>query len=228
MTAFVAHVTPLDILCDFTEKLTEFGNIFGCDAKNITETLPCDDFDNEELQIQNPKDLPAGKTEEDLEGIWVKDLKVPKFPKNLYKKFWKLKVLDFDGCDLDGLRSSNFFGLDFLLSVNFKNNKLKKLSGRLFRFNRWLRKFEFGGNSELNNVGFNLFGHLRYLRELDFGNIGCGSFNSRNTSEFGQIASKLFGDCPPDPEDTAKDMDNMECNFTGNTDKSKSTSSKGN
>lgn len=216
----------MDILCKFGDKLTEFGNIFGCDAENVTETLPCDrDFDPDELQIINPGDLPPGKTEEDLEGIFVKNIPMRRFPKNLFKKFWKLKVLDFDNCNLDSLRSSNFFGLDFLLSVSFKNNKLKKLPGRLFRNNRWLRKFEFGGNRDLLNIGFNLFSHLRYLRNINLENLGCGSFTETNPTLFGQLASKLFRECEPDPDEMANDMENMECTFNTDADTSKSTKS---
>lgn len=221
-------MTPLDFLCKFETVQTEFGNIFGCNVENVTETLPCDDLDPDEAQIKNPKDLPPGKKEDDIEAFWGKNKKMRKFPKNLWKKFWKLKILDFDDCDLDNLRSSNFWGLDFLLSVKFKNNKFKKLSGRLFRNNRWLRKFDFGGNRDLKNVGFNLFSHLRYLQNLDFGNIGCGSFSSNDPSIFGQIAQRLFGDCPPDPDDMANDMENMECEFKPDSDKSKSSKSSGN
>lgn len=235
MTALVVTVTPLGLKCDFKDVLTDFGSVFACLGKEVVPPVPCDANStiNEELIIANPEDIPEGKTEEDLEYLYVKDLNVTDFPRRLRKKFWKLKGIEFDGCNIGELRSSFFEGLDFLMSVKFPKNKLKKLPGRLFRWNFNIRWIEFGGNAELKNVGFNLFKHLRWLRKVDFSSGGCGDSSlaelvGGDTSVFNGLAQLLWKDCPADPEDMAKDMETMQCEFDNSKGGSKESGSKGN
>jgi hypothetical protein len=216
-------------LCQFEDKIGDLGNLLKnvCEVEEVTPTLPCDEKDPDELWIKN---LPPNITEKDIDGIWAKNITFPRFPINLGNRFWNLKDLDFDGCGLDRLRSSYFTGLDFLLNMKFKNNKLKKLSGRLFRGQRWLRNVDFGGNLDLKNIGFQLFNNLRYIRKIDLSNIGCGSFQETNSALINAFASKLFGSCPPDPEDLENDLNNMECEFKADAPDSSSSKkgSKGN
>jgi hypothetical protein len=58
---------------------------------------------------------------------------------------------------------------------------------------------------------------LPYLKEINFGGIGCGeaddTMKSTDSSLFAKMASKLMRSCPPDEEDLAEDMENMECTF---------------
>lgn len=232
MTALVVTVTPLDLKCAFKYVLTDFGNVLTCLGEEIIEPLPCDTntTTSEELNIVNPEDIPDGKTEEDLEYLYVRDLNVTDFPRRLRKKFWKLKGIEFDGCNIGELRSSFFEGLDFLMSVKFPKNKLKKLPGRLFRWNFNIRWIEFGGNSELKNVGFNLFKHLRWLRKIDFSGGGCGEsaaaeLAAGDTSAFIALAQSLWMECPADPEDMAEDMNNMNCEFDNSKGGSKESGS---
>lgn len=130
------------------------------------------------------------------------------------------------------MRSSFFEGLDFLLSVKFPRNKLKKLPGRLFRWNFNIRWISFEANIELKNVGFNLFKHLRWLRKVNFKNDICGSEPTEavgsDNSVFVQLAQLLWASCPPDPDDMAKDMENMQCEFDNSKGGSKESGSKGN
>ena len=139
LTALLASVTSMDVLCQFKTIRDQFGERLGCEAESVDDdpnTCNCDNRDPDELYIDNPEDLPPGKTEDDIEFFNFTDLPLRRFPRNL-RKFWKLKTLDFENCGLEDLRSSYFSGLDFLLSARFPRNKLKKLPGRLFRNNRW-------------------------------------------------------------------------------------------
>lgn len=226
-------MTPLKLRCLFKNFTTDFGDAFGCEGEEIVEPVPCDvgTPEEEELTIANPEDIPEGKEEEDLEYLYVKDLNVTEFPRRLRKKFWKLKGIEFDGCNIGDLRSSFFEGLDFLMSIKFPKNKLKKLQGRLFRWNFNIRWIEFGGNQDLKNVGFNLFKHLRWLRKVDLTGGDCASDPAElvngNTTVFTELAQKLWKKCPADPEDMAEDMENMTCEFD-NTKGGSKESSKGN
>lgn len=226
LTALMVSVTPLDLKCLFKNVQTDFGNVFTCLGEEVIEPCPCNQNSttSEELNIANPEDIPDGKTEEDLEYLYVKDLNITNFPKRLWKKFWKLKGIEFDGTNISDLRSSYFQGLDFLLHVSFPRNKIKKLPGRLFRWNFNIRWVKFEGNLELKNIGFNLFKHLRWLRRVNFAGAGCVDADEQDTTLFTQLASKLFGTCPPDPDDMASDMEIMECTFDNSKDSKESGS----
>jgi len=194
-------------------------NILTCFASQVRESIGCEEPD--EINIVNECDLPANTTLDDVEGIFSKGVEWPRFPINLWKKLPKLKAIEMDGAGLDTLRSTYFFNLTELVHLSFPRNKFTKLQGRLFRHCKKLKWVKFHENPSLINIGFNLFGNLPYLKEINFGGIGCGEPNdtmsTTDTSLFSKIASRFIRACPPEEEDLASDMDNMECTFKTDT-----------
>ena len=190
-------------------------NILTCFANQVRESIGCEEPD--EINIVNECDLPANTTIDEVEGIFSKGIEWPRFPINLWKKLPKLRAIEMDGAGLDTLRSTYFFNLTELVHLSFPRNKFTKLQGRLFRHCRKLKWVKFHENPDLKNIGFNLFGNLPYLKEINFGGIGCGDANdtmaTTDTTLFSRIASRFVRSCPPDEEDMADDMENMECTF---------------
>jgi hypothetical protein len=145
----------------------------------------------------------------------VKDIKWPKkkFPKKLRKQLKKLKGIEFDGCEIDSITSSDFFGLEFLIYISLPRNDFIKLQGRLFRHTPNLRWLKLHGNKNLKNIGFNMFKGLQFLLELNFQGSGCVDQSIVDQSTFTQWAARFMQTCPPDEDDFVDDMENMECEF---------------
>jgi len=214
----ISATTAVDVNCNFMKAVFGGSNILTCFANQVRESIGCAEPD--EINIVNECDLPANTTVDDVEGIFSKGIEWPRFPINLWKKLPKLKAIEMDGAGLDTLRSTYFFNLTNLVHLSFPRNKFTKLQGRLFRHCPGLKWVRFNDNPDLINIGFNLFGNLPYLKEINFGGIGCGEadddMKSTDSTLFSRFASRLMRTCPPDEEDLADDMENMECTF--NTD----------
>jgi hypothetical protein len=180
----------------------------------------------EELNIA-PEDLPANTTTEDIEGIYVKDKRLFNFPKRMARQFPRLKAIEFDNTELETVTDDEFRGLSLLVYISCPKNKFKMLPGRLFRFNPALKWVKFNDNTQLANIGFNLFKHLQNLIELNFGSTGCTNTTVTDTSLLTRIAGRLLGSCPPDEDDFEEDMDNMECEWVAGEDVSTTTAVSG-
>ncbi|KAG5667373.1 hypothetical protein PVAND_015355 [Polypedilum vanderplanki] len=228
LLALAASSHAIDVGCLIRRATWGGGNLLTCFAQNVTESLPCANPDEqEELNITNPPtDFPDGTTEEDLEGISIKDRRLPHFPKRLYKKFKKLRAIECDNTGLENLTDEDFRGLTILVYISFPRNRFKMLPGRLFRFTPNLQWVRFHGNPSLTNIGFNLFKHLFFLRELNFSGSGCANVIETNPSLLTRLAGLLMGKCPPDPDDFEEDMNNMECSFKDSGSKEKSNEKK--
>ncbi|XP_070507806.1 uncharacterized protein [Chironomus tepperi] len=219
LLAISASTNAIDVNCNFMKAVFGGSNILTCFANKVEESINSPEPD--EINIVNKCDLPDNTTLEDVEGIYSKGIEWPRFPINLWKKLPKLKAIEMDGAGLENLRSTYFFNLTGLVHLGFPRNKFTQLQGRLFRHCPGLKWIRFNDNPDLVNIGFNLFGNLPYLKEINFGGIGCGepddTMKSTDSSMFSKIASRFLRACPPDEEDLADDMENMECTFKTDT-----------
>ncbi|KAG5667372.1 hypothetical protein PVAND_015354 [Polypedilum vanderplanki] len=210
----VTSTYAINLCCLIKNAVWGGGNISTCFATNVTESnSTVSEEEQEELNI-NPDDLnAANKTEEDLEGIHIKDHKLPCFPKRMYRRFRRLQAIEFDNSQLETVTDEDFRGLLNLRYVSCPRNKFKMLPGRLFRFTPNLQWVKFHGNSLLKHIGFNLFKHLRKLKEVNLGQTGCTNTTVTDTTSVATTTGDLLSECPPDPKDLEEDMNNLECEW---------------
>jgi Leucine rich repeat len=218
----IASVTSTDVDCNFRDALWTDETLTTCFGTDIEENP-----NDETLSLNNTESLPPGKTEENVEAIYMQDFNITNFP--FFTNLPWIKAMTWTSCEITFLRSSHFRGLNNLKHVNFPNNKLTRLPGRLFRHTPNLRFVNFGGNKQLKHIGFNLFKSLRFLLEINFGGSECAPGSSTTNSDLlTALTAQFMKDCPPHPEDNEKDLEAMECDFNPDLDKSSRKGSKGN
>ncbi|XP_070507807.1 uncharacterized protein [Chironomus tepperi] len=222
LVAFTASTNAIDVRCNFMRAVFGGSNILTCFVESVFDSW----IGSEEMNIVNLCDLPANTTISDVEGIFSRNVQWPRFPINLYKKFPRLRAIEFDNAGLRSIRSTHFINLNLLVHVSMQRNRFVRLQGRLFRFTRNLRTIRFHGNIFIINIGFNIFGNLPNLREVDFDGIGCGAGKILSgTGDFSRIASRLMRACPPDEDDLTDDLDGMQCDFDTSKESKSSSSS---
>ena len=74
----------------------------------------------------------AGKTNIDVEGLWISDTQVEHFPRGLSKIFPRLANVHIVECGLKRISKKDFEGLDNLVVLDFNDNVLKSLPNDLF------------------------------------------------------------------------------------------------
>jgi protein-tyrosine-phosphatase len=137
-----------------------------------------------------------GKSNVDVEGLFLMSQRLNEIPKNLGQFFPNLKSIDLTKAEL--LTLSAFHLEPFVDLIYFRAwaNNLVSIPGDLFHHNTKLQYIDFDGN-RLQHVGYNLLGELRSLQTVDFNYNPCINIVATTPLTISNLNQLLPISCPP-------------------------------
>ena len=162
-----------------------------------------------DISIKKPKTListfkgvhQVGESDGDVEGLWILQTKVFFFPRGLHSNFPNLKNLTINDCGLQEISKRDINGLNDLVSLSLRNNKLKSLPDNLFTNTPKLIYINLSGN-KINEMSTKLFEPLT-KENLVFANFKdnpsidyCFDADSQNTT-LEALIRKIDEGCKP-------------------------------
>lgn len=117
-----------------------------------------------------------GKTNDDVKTLFIYDMPLKKFPRNLCESFPKMTTLQIQRCGLEKISREDLVGLENLEFLNLVENKLTSLPDDLFADMKKLHTIHFDFNA-LERLSSNL------LKPIDFLLIQASFLMNRKINE---------------------------------------------
>lgn len=111
------------------------------------------------------------RTNENLEAISFRELKIERFPRQLELFFPNLKALTINSCGLQSIQRSDLKGLSQLKQLTLNGNEISSLPDDLFDDTPGIETISFYGNT-IRFIGMNT---LKALRNLQYANFKMNS-----------------------------------------------------
>jgi hypothetical protein len=137
-----------------------------------------------------------GKSNADVEGLFLMSQRLNEIPGNLGQFFPNLKGIDFTKAELLTLSAYHLEPFVDLVYFRAWRNNLVSIDGDLFHHNTKLQYIDFDGNL-LEHVGYNLLGELRWLQTVDFNSNPCINVAATTPLAISNLNQQLPISCPP-------------------------------
>lgn len=144
-----------------TYKYEERSNVYKC---NVTRVIKWK-FGKGVLRVAG--DHFEGKTNDDVEEVLFRDLKLENFPRLLNYFFPNLNAVTITNCDLQSVVKSDLHGLKHLKQLSLNGNKISSLHNDLFEDTPNVEIISFYGN-RLEFIGQHLLDSLDHLQSANF------------------------------------------------------------
>ncbi|KAL7015703.1 hypothetical protein ACKWTF_016612 [Chironomus riparius] len=171
------NVNSVDIQCEFkNDDFDSINNQYTCAVQvNLMITV-------KNTKIQSVRGSHnAGKSNNDVTGLSIRDKKMQYMPSNLADKFKNLIAMRIRQGKLKEISQSDFKTFPKLRYLNLDANDLEVLDDDLFDFNPLLEVIWFEGN-KIKAIGQSTFGNLKNLRDLDMNGNTC--YSKRMSSRY--------------------------------------------
>lgn len=174
MSLILSQSFAINVSCDFSQaRLQTYGPLkspYQCKAKSLT--LSGHEKVEKVIGVQQ-----AGKTNDDVKLIHIKEIKSERIPSEFQKHFKNLEGIFAVSMGLKTLVKDDLSSYPKLKYVDFSSNRLIKLPSNLFEGNLDLEWIDFSSNY-LNQIGVKLLDSLTKLNYADFESNRCVDFRA--------------------------------------------------
>lgn len=143
-------------------------------------------------------------TNEDVEAISFKDIKMHRFPRQLHRFFPNLRVLTINSCGLKSIAKLDLLGLKNLRQLTMNGNGIISIPGNLFDETPKVETLSFYGN-KIEFIDSNIFNTLHDLKYANFKmNVSIDACYKRegNGVSLRELMKIVHEKCQPERYDT--------------------------
>lgn len=138
----------------------------------------------------------TGKSNEDVEYLWIWRQNLPFIPENLADFFENLDALWIENSSLASINANDLRPFPGLVFLNLWLNQLSSIDGDLFKYTPHLQSVSFSRN-QIKHIGHDLVTNLQKLRHLGFQDNVCIDEGASTPAEVLLLAPQLSVLCPP-------------------------------
>jgi len=179
ISAFCGSSSSANIKCRYDDSVYSIvGEIYECSFKRVPKNLA-----EKSVEISNIRGTHKGsKSNDDVTGIYAKDITFHFFPKGLDNFFKNIKLIVIESCELKEIHQADLKPFAKLIYLSLYYNQIEVIEEGLFDFNPNL-EFLWFYETKVIHIDPKVFDHLNNLKGFWFYEVPCIHLDVDNSRE---------------------------------------------